>query len=394
MIIKSLLETDFYKLTMLQVFLSKFPSATATYKFKCRNKNIDLSVLKDEIQHEIYQLSSLKYSSDELSYLKSCDNLFQRDFIFYLSRNTLNCEHVKIDIKTNYDYFDSKTKNLEITISGPLVEVSPFEIFILKIVHEVYSRNANKNLDLTEGINRLKLKIEKIIKYQIETGRKLNIVDFGTRRAFISEWHEYVLRELVNEGILSSTSNVYLAKKYNLKPIGTFAHEFVQTFQAIVNPVDSQKAAFQYWQDFYRGKLGIALTDTLGDKKFFNDFDLYFAKLYYGVRHDSGDPFKFGDMMIEHYNKLGIDPREKTIVFSDSLNIDLVIKLDQYFKDRIKLIYGIGTHLTNDVGVPALQNVIKQVSVNGLPTAKLSNDTGKTMCEDENYKKYLTNICF
>jgi len=384
MIIKSLLETDFYKLTMQQVFLSKFPSATATYKFKCRNKNINLSSLKDEIQHEIYHLTTLKYRPEELSYLKSCDDLFQRSFIYYLSRTQLNCDYVDIQIKND---------NLEITITGPLVEISPFEIYILKIVHEVYSRNVNKNLDLSEGKIRLLDKIAKIKAYQMKTGRKLNIIDFGTRRTFSSEWHEYVLRELISRNILSGTSNVYYAMKYNLKPIGTFAHEFVQTFQAIVNPIDSQKAAFQCWQDFYRGKLGIALTDTLGNKKFFNDFDFYFAKLYDGVRHDSGCPFIFGDVMINHYIQLGVDPTQKTIIFSDSLTIDKAIELDQYFKDRIKLVFGIGTHLTNDLGVDALQNVIKQVSVNGLPTAKLSNDAGKTMSDDVNYCQYLKTIC-
>jgi nicotinate phosphoribosyltransferase len=369
---------------MQQVFLSKFPSATATYKFKCRNKNINLSSLKDEIQHEIYHLTTLKYRPEELSYLKSCDDLFQRSFIYYLSRTQLNCDYVDIQIKND---------NLEITITGPLVEISPFEIYILKIVHEVYSRNVNKNLDLSEGKIRLLDKIAKIKAYQMKTGRKLNIIDFGTRRTFSSEWHEYVLRELISRNILSGTSNVYYAMKYNLKPIGTFAHEFVQTFQAIVNPIDSQKAAFQCWQDFYRGKLGIALTDTLGNKKFFNDFDFYFAKLYDGVRHDSGCPFIFGDMMINHYIQLGVDPTQKTIIFSDSLTIDKAIELDQYFKDRIKLVFGIGTHLTNDLGVDALQNVIKQVSVNGLPTAKLSNDAGKTMSDDVNYCQYLKTIC-
>jgi len=254
-------------------------------------------------------------------------------------------------------------------------------------------RNVNPPTDslLFTGKQILRNKIIDFDDFVKENGFKPTVIDFGGRRAYTTEWHEYVVRNLAQRGVIIGTSDMDLARRLNIKAIGTFAHEFVQTFQGLnICPViQSQVEAFQTWADFYRGDLGIELSDTLGDKKFLIDFDPYFAKLFDGVRHDSGDPFVWGDMMITHYKAFGIEPMTKTLVFSDGLDFPKMFELAKYFNGKIKVSFGIGTNLTNDLGIPALQNVIKQVQCCGNPTAKLSNNPSKTMCEDEDYKNYL-----
>jgi len=217
------------------------------------------------------------------------------------------------------------------------------------------------------------------------------LVDFGTRRRFSKKWHNSVV-DLLDERIPESfigTSNVYLAREYDLKPIGTMAHEFISAGQSFVHPLDSQSYMLHKWADEYKGSLGIALSDTLGRLKFFEDFNPYFAKLYDGVRHDSGDPFSFGDEVIKMYESYKIDPLTKSIVFSDGLDIRKAIELLDYFVGRIKVSFGIGTNLTNDVGIKPPNIVIKMVECNGRPIAKLSDVRGKVICEDLKYLDYL-----
>jgi nicotinate phosphoribosyltransferase len=383
MIIKSLLSQDLYKLTMLQVFYREFPGATAKYRFKCRNKDVDLLPFRKEIEEEIDALCELRFTNEELAYLESIRFMFQ-DFINYLEDYTLKRRYINVG---------EKDGNLDIVMEGPITGVSPFEIFILKIVHEVYTRNVNPPNDniLSEGRIRLVQKIELFERFVDEHGFTPAVIDFGGRRAYTTEWHEYVVKNLAQHGVIIGTSDVDLARRTGIIPIGTFAHEFVQSFQGLgFCPImKSQVEAFQCWSDTYGGDLGIALSDTLGDAKFLVDFDPYFAKIFDGVRHDSGDPFQWGEMMITHYKAFKIEPTTKTLVFSDGLDFPKMFKLAKHFNGRIKVSFGIGTNLTNDLGVPALQNVIKQVECNGNPTAKLSNNPSKTMCEDESYMNYL-----
>jgi len=296
-------------------------------------------------------------------------------------------------LKRRYIQVGEKDNNLDIVMYGPITNVSMFEIFVLKIVQEVYMRNVHPFDETLGGAGKVRLrdKINDFIDFTNNEGFKPVIIDFGGRRAYSTEWHEYVVKNLVNRGVIIGTSDMDLARRFNIKVIGTFAHEYVQSFQGLgICPViESQKIALQTWVDIYRGELGIALSDTLGDKKFLADFDSYFAKLYDGVRHDSGDPFLWGDQIIKHYKSLKIDPMNKTLVFSDGLDFKKMFELALYFDKGIKVSFGIGTNLTNDLGLKPLQNVIKQVECNGNPTAKLSNNPDKTMCEDESYLKYL-----
>jgi nicotinate phosphoribosyltransferase len=183
-----------------------------------------------------------------------------------------------------------------------------------------------------------------------------------------------------------------LAKKYDLTPIGTMAHEFLMAGQAFVRISESQKYMLEAWVKEYRGDLGIALTDTIGIDAFLRDFDSYFAKLYDGVRQDSGDPFDFGEKVIKHYQKMRIDPRTKRAVFTDGLDIPTALSLHEKFGSRIDTSFGIGTNLTNDLGPAPINIVVKMVECNGQPVAKISDSPGKQMCEDEEYVNYLKKV--
>jgi len=189
------------------------------------------------------------------------------------------------------------------------------------------------------------------------------------------------------------TSNVYLARKYRLTPIGTYAHEFVQMYQGIdkIPLAYTNYYALKDWYNEYKGDNGTALTDTITTDLFLLDFDRSMCNNFTGVRHDSGDPYVWGEKIIAHYRKYGIDPRTKTLLFSDSLNFDKAQAIYDYFKDKARVAFGIGTFVSNDTGVEPLNIVIKLQEVNGKPVAKLSDSLDKTMCQDEAYATYLRN---
>mgnify|MGYP001556706280 CR=1 FL=1 len=383
MIIKSLLDTDLYKFTMMQVVLHRFPAANVEYRFKCRNAGMDLRPYADEIRQEIAALCTLRFTEDELQYLSTL-RFFTSDFIdllgmFYLQERF-------IDVVTTGD-------DLEIIIRGPWLHTILFEVPVLAIVNEVYFRNLVSNPDIEEGRRRLNAKIDAVKTNANAQGFVL--ADFGSRRRFSGDWHDQVVAKLKEQlpDNLAGTSNVNLARKYNLRPIGTMAHEYLQGCQALgPRLIESQKFAFDTWAREYRGDLGIALSDVVGFDAFLRDFDLYFSKLFDGARHDSGDPFAWGERMIAHYESMKIDPRTKNLVFSDGLNMEKALALYQQFKGRINTSFGIGTNLTNDLGYEPLQIVIKMTECNGQPVAKVSDSPGKAMCRDDGFVKYLRKV--
>jgi nicotinate phosphoribosyltransferase len=381
MIIKSLLSQDFYKFSMLQIFFYKFPDVTAKYKFKCRNKDVDLLPFKKEIEEEIDALCELSFTNEELDYLAGFRYIFP-EFVDYLEDYKMKRKYIKVGEK------DGK---LDIVMEGPITRTSPFEIFVLKIIHEVYTKNVNHpNMTICEeGRQRLIKKINMFHEFEDTNGYAPKICDFGGRRAFTTEWHEYVVKNLTNTGVIIGTSDVDLARRLNIKAIGTNAHEYFTMFQAFIHPINSQKMAIETWLDFYGNDLNVLLSDTLGDKLFLLDMTPDIANRSGGARHDSGDPFVWGEMMLTHYIAFGIDPMTKTLVFSDGLDFPTVFELEKRFHGRIKTLYGVGTNLSNDVGIPALQNVVKQIEVNGFPVCKLSNNISKAMCEDLDYMNYL-----
>ena len=386
MIITSLLDTDLYKFTMMQVVLHQFPGAEVEYRFKCRNQ-ANLAPYVSEIREEIRILCSLRFQDAELAYLKAM-RFIKSDFIDFLGIFKLNEKYVSVTA--------SASGEIEVSIKGPWLHTILFEIPVLAIINEVYFRNTQMQPDLAEGRKRLDTKVRQL---QGDGLKALKIADYGTRRRFGKVWHEEVLRTFGTRlgtgqaGQFAGTSNVLFAMKLGLTPLGTMAHEYLQACQALGPRLrDSQVFAFESWAKEYRGDLGIALSDVYGMSAFLRDFDMFFCKLFDGARHDSGDPFDWGERMIAHYNKNRVDPKTKTLIFSDGLTVPRTIELFHQFRGRCQLAFGIGTNLTNDLGYEPLQIVIKMVSCNGQPVAKLSDTPSKNMCDDEKYLAYLRQV--
>ena len=391
MIITSLLDTDLYKFTMMQVVLHQFPGARVEYKFKCRNPGVNLAQHISEIREEIKALCNLRFQDAELMYLRSM-RFIKSDFVDFLGLFRLNEKYITLTALPNGE--------IDITIKGPWLHTILFEIPVLAIVNEVYFRNAQKTPNLALARERL---VTKMAQLQVDGLEELKIADYGTRRRFSKAWHEEVLQTLVarlgssSTGQFAGTSNVLYAMKMGLTPLGTMAHEYLQACQALGPRLrDSQVFGFESWAKEYRGDLGIALSDVYGIDAFLRDFDMYFCKLFDGARHDSGDPFAWGERIIAHYKNNRVDPLTKTLIFSDGLTVPRTIDLYQQFRGRCLLAFGIGTNLTNDMDdaprhVP-LQIVIKMVRCNGQPVAKLSDTPSKNMCDDEKYLAYLRQV--
>lgn len=386
MIVTSLLDTDLYKFSMMQVVLHRYPAAQVEYRFKCRTPGIDLTPYIDEIRAELHALCSLRFTSAELNYLRSW-RFIKSDFVDFLDLFHLNAKYVQIRPAP------SGNGEIEIRIEGPWLHTILFEVPLLAIVNEVYFRHTQIDLDLTEGRARLQAKIALLRDTPGFEGCR--IADYGTRRRYSRAWHEEVVTTL-REGLgtqLTGTSNVLLAWRQGLTPLGTLAHEYLQAHQALGPRLrDSQVAALEAWAREYRGDLGIALSDVYGLDAFLRDFDMYFCKLFDGTRHDSGDPFDWGEKVLAHYQANRVDPRSKVLVFSDGLDIPKVMQLYQHFRGRCQLAFGVGTNLTNDVGPQPLNIVIKMVRCNGQPVAKLSDSPGKNLCQDKAYVAYLRQV--
>lgn len=396
-VIRSLLETDLYKFTMQQPMLHSMPTNEAEYRFVCRNKpEFPMSELVDEVNEQLDALCALRFIEGELNYLSGL-RYIRSDYVEFL--RLFQFQRRFITVFTNGD-------TLCVVAKGPQVHVMGFEIYVLAIINELYFRRlarerGGQDSFLEEGRIRLNAKIKFMRDYQ-ESGdaaqakrHPFEIFDFGVRRRFSGEWQREVVQTLASEvpQYFKGTSNVLFAKEFNLIPIGTMAHEYLQTFQATgVQLKNFQKAALETWVQEYRGDLGTALTDVVGMDAFLADFDLYFAKLFDGLRHDSGDPVVWGEKALSHYATLKIDAHTKRLVFSDGLDVPTAIRLHQHFADRVQTGFGIGTNLSNDTGLRPLNIVMKLVSCNGQPTAKLSDTPGKTMCDDETFLAYLRQI--
>jgi nicotinate phosphoribosyltransferase len=384
MIITSLFDTDLYKFTMMQVVLHQFPGAQVEYRFRCRSPGILLAPYVDEIRAGIEDLCTLHFTEEELEYLRSM-RFVKSDFVDFLGLFHLNPKWVTVSALASGE--------IDITIKGPWLHTIMFEVPILAIVNEVYFRNTQRAPDIAEGRKRLADKVALV------AGRPdladMRIADYGTRRRFSRAWQEEVIVTLKDRlgANFAGTSNVLLAMRHGLTPLGTMAHEYMQACQSLGPRLrDSQTFAFEKWAAEYRGDLGIALSDVYGLKPFLRDFDMYFCKLFDGARHDSGDPFDWGERLIDHYRKNRVDPRTKTLIFSDSLNVPLAIRLFERFRGRALTAFGIGTNLTNDLGHTPINIVIKMVRCNGQPVAKLSDSPDKNMCDDERYLAYLRQV--
>ena len=386
--IHSLLDTDLYKFTMWQVLLHRHPRTAAQYEFVCRNQPAySLAQLLDEVNAELDHLCTLRFTEDELAYLTSL-RFIKSDFVDFLRLFQLQRRFITATVDGEH---------LRIVAQGPQVHIMAFEIYVLAIVNECYFRRFDVNAALTQGREQLAAKISQIKALADAPALRhpLELFDFGLRRRFSGSWQREVVSSLAQHvpQHFKGTSNVLLARDLGLVPIGTMAHEYLQTYQALgVRLRDFQKAALEDWVQEYRGDLGLALTDTVGMDAFLSDFDLYFAKLFDGLRHDSGDPVRWGEKALAHYERLRIDAHSKRLVFSDGLTVAHAIQLHQHFGNRIQMGFGIGTSLTNDMGLTPLNIVMKITHANGQPVAKLSDSPGKTLCQDETFLAYLRQV--
>ncbi len=385
MIIDSLLDTDLYKFTMMQVVLHHFPGAQVEYVFKCRTEGVDLAPHAEAIRADIADLCRMRFREDELAYLRGL-RFMKSDFVDFLGLFHFNEKYIKLE-RT------AQPPGLEISIRGPWLHTIMYEIPVLAIVSEVYFRRTQPEPDLAEGRRRLKAKIEQVRALDPEF--TFRISDYGTRRRFSRAWHDELIgafkREIPER--FAGTSNVWLAMKHGVTPLGTMAHEYMQACQALGPRLrDSQVFAFDVWAKEYRGDLGIAISDTYGTDAFLRDFDMYFCKLFDGARHDSGDPFAWGERMIEHYRRNRVDPKTKTLIFSDQLSVPLAIEIARRFQGRALTSFGIGTNLTNDFGYEPINIVIKMTECNGQPVAKISDAPGKIISKDPGYLAYLRQV--
>lgn len=380
-IVVSLLDTDLYKFNMNQVIFHKHTNLVGTYLFKCRTPGVVFTqAMVDEMGEQIDALCALRFTEPELNYLRSI-RFLKPDYIEFLRLWHPIRDYVSLEL--------NKDGSLYLRVDGPLFSAMQFEIYLLEIVNEVYFRMSHDYDELLA--NARKRLDEKILRFK-KGMYGFRFAEFGCRRRLSREWEDEVVHRLTSETKnCVGTSNVYLAMKYHLTPIGTYAHEFVQMYQGIEEiPVAmTNRFALREWFEEYNGDNGTALTDTITTDCFLLDFDKLQATMYTGVRHDSGDPYVWGEKMIEHYRKLGIDPKTKTLLFSDSLSCNSAQALYAQFKDEAKVAFGIGTHFTNDTSAGALNIVIKLQYVNGRPVAKLSDCPGKTMCQNQRYADYL-----
>ncbi len=390
-VVRSLLENDLYKFTMWQALLHSHPAAEAEYRFVCRNTpRFPLSLLLPALNAELDHLCSLSFGQDELDYLRGL-RFIKGDFVDFLSLFRFQRRFVQALAEGD---------QLHVVAKGPLVHVMGFEIFVLYTVSELYFRRLASSTAESVAEQRLDQKLAQLegasdLAALSEHDQLFSFFDFGLRRRYSAALQERAVERFA-ERVPSSfkgTSNVWLAKRLGLSPIGTMAHEYLLAYQAFGSRLrDFQKAALEGWVQEFRGDLGIALTDVVGMDAFLTDFDLYFAKLFDGLRHDSGDPVAWGEKAIAHYRKLRIDPRSRRLVFSDSLDIPRAIELYRHFRGRAQTSFGIGTNLTNDTGETPLNLVMKLVQCNGEPVAKLSDSPGKALSTDQTFVSYLRQV--
>ncbi|MBY7781195.1 nicotinate phosphoribosyltransferase [Vibrio fluvialis] len=388
-IIRSLLDLDAYKINMMQAIHSLYPDAQVRYELIVRSDE-DVSALLEEVRDEIRHLASLRFSDADIVYLKQSSPHLKTSFL-----QSLRYFHFQPDRQVEFGVMKQDGKHqLRIGIQGSWRDTILYETIVMAIVSEVRNRRRWAQVPAELPLQVLADKVQKLKAEIAKRGiTNFSLTEMGTRRRFSSQVQRDVMAYLTQEipELLLGTSNYHFAREFNLKPIGTIAHEWFMGHQALVNVRDSQRVALEQWLKAFDGQLSIAPTDTLTIDAFQEDFNMHLAKAYDGIRHDSGCPFKWGDRMLEHYQNMGIDPSSKVFIFSNGLNFDEALELCEYFAGRVRISFGIGTFLTNDLAgwkneqgkaYQPLSIVIKLTECNGRPVAKISDEPEKAMCED------------
>lgn len=376
-IISSLLDTDAYKLNMQQAIFHHYPDVEVTAEFHCRSDE-SLAALKTRLEAEMTSLAGLRFSDEELAYLASL-NLYQEDYLSFLRNFSLNAEQVTVSIKHD---------QLAVNIEGKWLDVILWEVPLLAIICELRCHEKYPNASVQQAIETLESKLSLLS----DTPSSFQFVDFGTRRRFSKAVHHAIVGHLIEHcPHFTGTSNLYLAMKHGIPAVGTQAHEWFQAHQQLTGDLaDSQQLALNRWLQEYPDKLGIALTDCINMDAFLNDFNQHLSEKFAGLRHDSGDPILWGEKAISHYEKFGIDPMTKTLIFSDGLTLEKAVTIHHHFIGRINTSFGIGTQLTCHLpDVETLNVVIKLVTCNGKPVAKISDEPGKSICRDDDYLNAL-----
>ena len=386
-IITSLLETDLYKISMGQAIYHQFSDYKTTWTFKCRNTDVFFTPeMVDEIKRQLKLYCSLQFTEDELEYLNNI-RWIKGSYVDFLRLWKPRFEdfHISTDDPTG----------LALETTGTWLNTSMYEIPTLAIVNEVYFRMA---YDYDKLFADFREKLAEKKKRLLNSCSIGNFSEFGLRRRLSAEAQELAVKELkdVKWGVCGSncvgTSNIYLARKYNLTPVGTMAHEWIMCVgqgNHKNNPAYSNYFSLEAWVREYGVLNGTALTDTITTDCFLRDFDLTYATLFSGVRHDSGDPIEWGEKMLKHYARLGINAKNKTLLFSDSLNFDKAADIYRHFMGKCQVAFGIGTYISNDTSVRPLNIVMKVTRCNGQDVAKISDVEGKGMCKNQDYVDYL-----
>lgn len=370
MIITSILDDDLYKFTMQQCVFHQYPNVKAEYNFICRNKNIKLGFLIEQLKVELEYLKHLKLTENEFRFLQKL-GFFKSDYLSELNKFKYDPDNEVVVGVSEGDLY--------VHIHGSWFQTILYEVKILAIINELYFNHvsiSNIQDHRHTGYCRLRTKCD-----FLNSNNQIKFAEFGTRRRYSKEWQKEVLRELlIHKTGLIGTSNLKLSMDFGIKPIGTQAHEYISAHIGLVNRIrEAQKRAFHVWLQEYDDKLGTALSDTFTSQAFFKDFNVVLSNAFDGVRHDSGDPIIFGNNLIAHYKNMGINPTTKSLIFSDSLNVSKAEQLWKIFNRQIKVSFGIGTNLTNDVGPIPLNIVIKMVGCSGVPVVKLSDDITKAI---------------
>lgn len=387
--IRSLLDLDAYKINMMQAIHSFYPDVLVRYELIVRSDE-DVSDLLEEVREEINHLASLRFSDADIAYLEKSSPHLQDSFL-----QSLRYFHFQPERQVEMGIVKQEGKHqLRISIQGTWRDTILYETIVMAIVSEVRSRRHWAHVPPQLPLQVLADKVQTLQAELAKRGiHNFSLTEMGTRRRFSSQVQRDIIAYLQQEipELLLGTSNYHFAREFNLAPIGTIAHEWFMGHQALVNVGDSQRVALEQWLQAFGGQLAIAPTDTLTIDAFIKDFNVHLAKAYDGVRHDSGCPFTWGDKMIAHYEKLGIDPRTKLFIFSNGLNFEQTLELCEYFADRVRISFGIGTFLTNDLAgwknaagqaYQPLSMVIKLAECHGRPVAKVSDEPEKAMCED------------
>ena len=385
-IITSLLETDMYKFSMGQAIYHQFSEYKTTWSFKCRNTDVHFTdEMVDEIIRQIKLYCKLNFTEEELEYL---------DGIKWIKGSYVDFLRLWKPRFEDFEITKDAECGLAIETKGTWLNTSMYEIPTLAIVNEVYFRMNYNNDRLKKSFeDRLNEKIRRVTTGELNLGA---FSEFGLRRRLSAEAQEMAVKVLAEHSYPASkfvgTSNVYLAKKFGLTPVGTMAHEWIMCVgqgNHKHNPAYSNWYSLDAWVKEYGVLNGTALTDAITTDCFLKDFQLTYATLFSGVRHDSGDPYEWGNKMIAHYEKLGIDARTKTLLFSDNLDFEKASAIHDYFVGKIKVAFGIGTYISNDTDEPPLNIVMKTTACNGMDVAKISDTPGKGMCKNPDYVHYL-----